>query len=765
MAIPTYPKPSVFRPVPDRADAYMKDLQWFRDRRRAMLPGELSTRVVSMATRQVWRRAPALVRSAHRPAPSQHHPVDEASTNEFVPFAYEHPEAAARHARSRLKGRAATCQLVDFADGLLNGHAEVLGTIRFDLKHPDWDSKTTPTLPDGLDHEVFPSAKHRWELSRGNVLTQLAVASFVTGEPKYFDHASKLLVDWCEHFASPEGPMWESGVELGIRMQSWSWMRRLNQMNNALDYTMGETLDYTPTESRDGTRRKTRVVSPFNASSVRRSIVNHLEILRRFPSSHSSANNHRLLEAAGLFTGGCCFADLVDSELARDARETGLRILVEELQLQVTAAGLHREQATDYHCFVLEAAFFALLEAELHQIEIPDHAWNAVHRMADALHAICDPVGVGPHFGDSDNSHVVQLDAPHDCPSIRALTLMAEVAGGPGSGRRLTPDIRSAVVAAVADTAIAPHRRGLQRPDGVLTDRIRLAEDGLIVMSSASRSPNHPELWMALRSGPLGYLPIAAHAHADLNSVEVRVGGIPFVIDPGTFGYGEDPFLREVFRTTTSHSTVTVHQQNQARYAGPFLWSTEALGYTTVTLGHLDDPSEPGGIAVIGCTSTHDGFARNFGGPLHQRSIAVGDSVVITDTLLEGTRQNNSTLNRPTQNGDQQISRQQSRLSATERSEEEVELHFLIHGDWAVELDGRQLLARHMGFNDWSIAIHLDPALQWQTHGALPSGLGWHAPRYGVLQKATSLRGTGRVALGVAIQTTLTWLPVTRQES
>ncbi len=703
----------------------MKDLQWFRDRRSRMLPGELPSRLLTTATRKVWQVAPAVVRAATWSKRASHQEGGLADSDRFVPFAYELDATASSRIRSRLTNNEAAARLVAAADELLLGSVEILGTIRHDLKQPDWDRQPKPSLPEGLSHEVFPSAKHWWELSRGNILTQLAAAGVVTGQPQYLERASALLVDWCEHFASPEGPMWESGVELGIRMQSWSWLRRLALLE---------------APQKTGSGSSSGFASPFDAEAVRSSIINHLEILRLFPSSHSSANNHRLLEAAGLFCGGCCFADLVDDRLARDARETGLRIMVEELQLQVTSAGLHREQAIDYHCFVLEAAFFALLEGELHGIDIPDHAWNAVHRMTDALDAICDSNGSGPHFGDSDNSHVVQLDATHADPSIRALTLMAEVAGGPCRERHLPLDVRSAIVAAVVDAGIAPHRRRLQRPAIALTDRIRLAEDGLVIMHGGPRTLQEPEVWLALRSGPLGYLPIAAHAHADLNSIEVRIDGVPFVVDPGTFAYGEDPFLRQVFRQTPAHSTLTVGQQSQARYAGPFLWSSEALGTTMITPGRpAGGPTNIEGVEVVACTSTHDGFNRFFGGPLHRRGVSVGGSIEITDTLL-----NVESPDRPAPTNS---------LSPGY----EAEVHFLIQGGWVLELSETQLTASHPTVNNWTISMQLDPALRWRLHGADPSGLGWQAPRYGSLCRATSLRGTGRVASDISVVNTISW--------
>ena len=42
------------------------------------------------------------------------------------------------------------------------------------------------------------------------------------------------------------------------------------------------------------------------------------------------------------------------------------------------------------------------------------------------------------------------------------------------------------------------------------------------------------EIWCRCDGGPHGYLAIAAHAHADALSIEVRSRGIDVLADPGT---------------------------------------------------------------------------------------------------------------------------------------------------------------------------------------------------------------------------------------
>ena len=49
------------------------------------------------------------------------------------------------------------------------------------------------------------------------------------------------------------------------------------------------------------------------------------------------------------------------------------------------------------------------------------------------------------------------------------------------------------------------------------------------------------EQLLLLDHGPLGYLSIAAHGHADALSLVMHLGGRPVLVDPGTFTYHEQP--------------------------------------------------------------------------------------------------------------------------------------------------------------------------------------------------------------------------------
>ena len=81
---------------------------------------------------------------------------------------------------------------------------------------------------------------------------------------------------------------------------------------------------------------------------------------------------------------------------------------------------------------------------------------------------------------------------------------------------------------------------------------------------------------MLVDAGPLGYLSIAAHGHADALSLVLNIGDREILIDPGTYSYHTDPAWRRYFRSTLAHNTVGIDGEDQSVQAGNFMWTHHA---------------------------------------------------------------------------------------------------------------------------------------------------------------------------------------------
>ena len=154
----------------------------------------------------------------------------------------------------------------------------------------------------------------------------------------------------------------------------------------------------------------------------------------------------------------------------------------------------------------------------------------------------------------------------------------------------------------------------------------QFADAGLVLLRS--RPQDGPEIWCRCDGGPHGFLSIAAHAHADALSLEVRHDGVDILADPGTYCYHGEPEWRGWFRSTAAHNTIEIGGVSQSDSGGPFLWKTQAR---TTTLA-CDVGEQP----VQTWRAEHDGYLRLTTPTIHRRSVTLdspGRCLTVVDTL------------------------------------------------------------------------------------------------------------------------------------
>lgn len=521
---------------------------WYLRRLSRMGPREVGGRVGDAVRRRRWRSA--------RPAgPSvtgaRFTAVLPAGTIAAVP-----PDAAKR--------------LVAEADRLLSGQAEYFGVLRDDMVAPDWwfDPKTGRRAPFGYafdvpyrDEDTVGDIKQIWEPSRHQYLTVLAAAYAVTGDERYAERVAEHLRSWWAGNAPLRGVHWTSGIELGIRLLSWVWIRRL------LDGWPG-------------------AADLFERNPVAlRQIWHHQRWLAAFPSRGSSANNHVIAEAAGQFAAACAFGWFPAS--AR-WRADALRSLERELRGNTFLCGLNRELASEYHGLVLELGLAALAEADAAGVPVPATVRLVLLRMTDALAAVVDDRLRPPRQGDGDDGFGLVVDG---AGTDRWASLLAT--GDAVFGRRdwwpevPGSDVRTALLAGLVNRTEPSVSRPASRP-------AHFAEAGMTIL----RGPGG--IWCRCDGGPHGFLAIAAHAHADALSVEVRHDGVDVLADPGTYCYHGQPEWRRYFRSTLGHNTLELDGADQSVSGGPFLWTRHARSRVLVA------DASTGGTARW--CAEHDGY-------------------------------------------------------------------------------------------------------------------------------------------------------------
>jgi hypothetical protein len=589
-------------------------------------------------------------------------------------------------------------RLVRTADEILAGRWDVLGVTRLDMVAPDWflDPLSGRRAPQAeycfnINHRneaVTGNVKQVWELSRHHHLTLLAGAYALTGDRRYAERAASHLQSWWQENPFLSGIHWTSGIELGIRLISWAWTRRL-------------------LDGWDDVR------GLFDQNELaRQQIWWHQTYLFRFRSRGSSANNHVVAEAAGQLVAALAFPWFEES--AAWAEESA-SLLQQELANNTFPSGVNREMAFDYHGLVAELGLIAAVEADHAGHPLPDATWRSLGRMLDVAAACLDCRLRAPRQGDSDDGRALVIASPESNRWEALLALGQALFGAPEWWPPAQPGVASTLL-----SVSARHRPLSGRP----TRRPWHFEDAGITIFR-SEPADGPEIWCRCDSGPHGFLSIAAHAHADALSIEVRHDGTDILTDPGTYCYGSDRLFRSYFRSTIGHNTLEVLGRDQSASGGPTMWIRQAQSRLT-SLKFSPDGDKGRWVAE------HYGY-RTLDPPVTHRRMVEFDG---RQRLIEITDEIDS-AGRPL-----------------------VRLAFHLGPTVDANLDGCivTLRWRDRDGGDATARMALPSSLSWSLiRAARDPVLGWYSPAFGQKVPATDVIGVGSAVTGSPLRTHLTF--------
>ena len=583
-------------------------------------------------------------------------------------------------------------RVIAAAEEVLAGRWELLGAVRQDMEDPDWffDPVTGKRAPQfdycfSVNHrseDVTGNVKQIWELSRMHHLTVLAAAFALSGDERYAERAASHLRSWWDQNPFLSGVHWTSGIESGLRLITWVWVRRL------LDGWGG-------------------AAELFERNPVARAqIWWHQHYLASFRSRGSSANNHVIAEAAGLLVAALAFDWFAES--ARWGRESA-RILEQELTSNTFPSGVNREMAFDYHGFVTEMVIVAAAEADWHGRPLSDDLWSLVCRMFDVVAATVDVNLRAPRHGDGDNGRALVFESSTTDRSAVLLSIGESLFDAPGWWPTVEPTVTSALLASMAGrrhTGVRPR----QRPN-------HYADAGLTLMRSSPSDGE--EIWCRCDAGPHGFLSIAAHAHADALSVEVRYDGVDVLADPGTYCYHGEPLWRRYFRSTLAHNTIEIGGQDQSTSGGPFLWTRHAHSQL-VELETTEDGQ------VTTWTAEHDGYRSLTPAVGHRRSVRLASRRRRLEIV--------------------------DRLETTGRHG--FRLTFHLGPEIQATMVGRSIELRwSQGTLTRTASLFLPDGPSWSlSRGATDPILGWYSPRFGENEPTWTVMGEGACS-GTGIDT------------
>ncbi len=444
----------------------------------------------------------------------------------------------------------AESEIVRRADAIVDGKFALLGFSNLNFGNPiDWhlepvSGKRAPFIHwsrlNFLDAELAGDKKIVWELNRHQYFATLGQAYWLTGDEKYAQTCVAHINSWMDQNPPKLGINWASSLEVAFRSISWIWAVYFFKDSPALNAQ---------------TFLRVLKVLYLNAR--------HLET---YLSTYFSPNTHLTGEALGLFYIGSMLPEFKESVRWR---LTGMRILTEQLSRHVKADGVYFEQSSYYHRYTTDfyTHLFILLRAN--DQAVPVELETKLRALLDHLMYITRPDGTTPLFGDDDGGKLVTLDRRASNDFRGALST--------GAALFRRSDYKYVADGAAEEALWLLGRDGLREldliePRAPARQSVAFEDGGYYVMRDGWTPVAN---YLRFDCGPHGTLN-CGHAHADALSFDLTLRGHTMLVDPGTFTYTGSKEMRDWFRSSAAHNTLTVDGESSSVSDGPFSWKTVA---------------------------------------------------------------------------------------------------------------------------------------------------------------------------------------------
>jgi hypothetical protein len=498
--------------------------------------------------------------------------------------AFDDPQATIGELRGRWPN--AETDIVERANRITEGRFDLLGFRNLSFGMPiDWHlepivNKRAPLVHwsrlNYMNADLFGDQKIVWELNRHQYFVTLGQAYWLTRDERYAATFVAHVNSWMVQNPPKLGVNWASSLEVAFRTISWLWA--LHFFKDSAAFTPETCLRF----------------FKFLYLNAR-----HLET---YLSTYFSPNTHLTGEALGLVYLGTLLPEFKESLRWRDK---GLQILLEQLQRHVQPDGVYFEQSSHYHRYTTDFYLHLRLLLSANHKAVPPELDEKLRLLLDHLMYITRPDGTTPLFGDDDGGRLIPLSqrAGND---FRA-TLSTGAALFDCAGYKFVADEPA------EDTLWLLGPGGLATLDRVIAaeperQSVAFPHSGYYVMRDGWTPKSN---YLFFDCGPHG-TDNCGHAHADALSFELVAKGRSVFVDPGTYTYTGSRELRDWFRSSFAHNTLTIDNEPSSDSDSPFSWKTIADSECSswITQEQFD--------YVV---AAHDGFNRLAEPARHTRSI------------------------------------------------------------------------------------------------------------------------------------------------
>lgn len=451
-------------------------------------------------------------------------------------------------------------QYCNAAEKLIKGYMSIFALGDIYLGHPpQWnqDPKTGIIAPlfygkslNYRDNKLVGNIKYLWELNRHLHLVTLAQAYCISKDKKYINGIQCHIQSWIKQCPYPLGPNWSSPLELAIRLINWSivW-----QMIGGLDSPLfygNKGLDF--------------------QNTWLRSIYVHCHFISKHLSCYSSANNHIIGEVAGMFIASQTWPYWDEM---RHWGGKAKRKLEHECLKQNSSDGVNFEQSIAYSQFVIDFLLLSALAGQVNGIQFSQAYWNRIERMLECFASFMDVDSNMPMIGDADDGYVVRLSQEKSFCPYRSLLATGAVLFNRSDFKYKAFDFDHKSMCLLGKKGEDQFEK-LEYKTIHLPIRRAFPQGGYYILGKDFET--NREIKGIADCGPLGYLSIAAHGHADALSFVLSISGKEFLIDPGTYAYHTKKRWRNFFRGTSAHNTIRIDELDQSVRGGNFMWLKKA---------------------------------------------------------------------------------------------------------------------------------------------------------------------------------------------
>lgn len=362
-----------------------------------------------------------------------------------------------------------------------------------------------------------------WEINRQQFLPYLSLIYIKYNDKNVYSLIEKHFYDWSNDNNFLRGINWISPMEIAIR--SYQWLITFHILGEKAEKKFREDLI--------------------------KAIVTSINYVNKNLSKYSSANNHLILETFIMSVVGYCLEDVYKQNWF----EEGYKILSNEFYKQNYQDGINKEHALHYQAFVTDA----LLQYNiiLKKIDKAPMHENIIRNSLIFMGSL-NINKLNFDYGDSDDAKIISFNNKNYYEYLLQL----------GSLYYNKKFIKFDQV--VPEVTFFYGKKVINNIQDFKYNEFKLyKEGGYFTISNKNNK-------VLIDVAELGFGTIAAHGHADALSLIYYKNENPIIIDSGTYVYNIEEKMRNYFRSTEAHNTLSYNKLNQSQIKGPFLWGKKA---------------------------------------------------------------------------------------------------------------------------------------------------------------------------------------------